>query len=77
MRTTHSKYFLAVALTCALVFTTTIAHATDALPSWNDGKAKQSSIGRLDKGLDEAKQKGWTVVDITKDWKRIFPFEKD
>jgi phosphoglycolate phosphatase-like HAD superfamily hydrolase len=37
---------------------------------------RQSSIGRLDKALDEAGQKGWTVVDMKKDWKRIFPLKK-
>ena len=34
------------------------------------------SIGRLDKGLDEAKARGWTVVDMKKDWKRVYPFDK-
>lgn len=34
---------------------------------------RTSSVGRLDKGLDEAKNKGWTVVDMKKDWKIIFP----
>jgi phosphoglycolate phosphatase-like HAD superfamily hydrolase len=34
----------AVAIVCALAFTTTIARAADPLPSWNDGKAKQSII---------------------------------
>ena len=33
---------------------------------------RQSAIGRLDKGLDEAGQKGWTVVDIKNDWKQVF-----
>jgi hypothetical protein len=37
---------------------------------------RQSSIGRLDKALDEAGQKDWTVVDMKKDWKRIFPLKK-
>ena len=36
---------------------------------------RKSSIGRLDKALDEAKAKGWTVVDMKRDWKRVFPFE--
>ncbi len=35
-----------------------------------------SSIGRLDNGLDEAKAKGWTIVDMKSDWKIIYPFEK-
>jgi hypothetical protein len=34
---------------------------------------RQSSIGRLDKGLDEARAKGWTVVDMKNDWKEIYP----
>jgi len=36
---------------------------------------RKSSIGRLDKGFDEAKAKGWTVVDMKKEWKVIYPFE--
>ncbi len=36
---------------------------------------RQSPIGRLDKALDEALTRGWTVVDMKRDWKRIFPFE--
>jgi len=26
-------------------------------------------------GLDEAKAKGWTVVDMKTDWRRVFAFE--
>ena len=37
---------------------------------------RKSPIGELDKGRDEAKAKGWTVVDVEKDWKVIYPFEK-
>jgi hypothetical protein len=33
-------------------------------------------VGHLGKGLDEANAKGWTVVDMKKDWKVIYPFEK-
>jgi hypothetical protein len=33
-------------------------------------------VGKLDKALDEAQAKGWTVVDMKQDWKVIFPFEK-
>jgi phosphoserine phosphatase len=32
-----------------------------------------SSIGRLDKALDEAASRGWIVVDMRNDWKTIFP----
>ena len=49
-------------------------HHDDATREW--AYDRQSSIGRLDKGLDEAKVKGWTVVSMKDDWKRIFPFEK-
>jgi hypothetical protein len=46
-------------------------HHTDAEREW--AYDRQSKIGRLDKGLDEARDRGWTVVDMQKDWKRIFP----
>jgi phosphoserine phosphatase len=49
-------------------------HHTDAVREW--AYDRTSSLGRFDKGLDEAKAKGWTVVDMKKDWKRVFPFEK-
>src|SRR5262245_21764415 len=47
-------------------------HHTDAEREW--AYDRQSHIGRLDKGLDEAKARGWTVVDMKRDWKRIFGF---
>ena len=34
---------------------------------------RKSHIGQLDKGLDEAAAKGWTVVSMKDDWKTIFP----
>jgi hypothetical protein len=37
---------------------------------------RQSKIGHLDKALDEATAKGWTVVSMKNDWKRIYPFDK-
>ena len=33
---------------------------------------RKSKIGMLDKGLDEAAAKGWTVVSMKDDWKTIF-----
>lgn len=51
-----------------------IVHHTDAEREW--AYDRKSSIGRLDKALDEANKCGWTVVDIKKDWKVIYPFEK-
>ena len=38
---------------------------------------RAAGFGRLDKGLDEARASGWTVVDMKADWKRVFPFEKE
>jgi hypothetical protein len=32
---------------------------------------RDSHIGRLDRGLDEAPKREWTVVSIKKDWKTI------
>jgi hypothetical protein len=46
---------------------------TDAEREW--AYDRTSSIGRLDKGLDEAAAKGWTVVSMKDDWKTIFTFE--
>ena len=46
-------------------------HHTDGEREW--AYDRDSSIGRLDKGLDEAAAKGWTVVDMKQDWKVIYP----
>ena len=35
---------------------------------------RKSHIGQLDKALDEAGEKGWTVVDMKNDWKTVYPF---
>ena len=51
-----------------------IVHHTDAVREY--AYDRESSIGRLDKALEEAKVEGWTVVDMKKDWRYIFPFEK-
>ena len=34
---------------------------------------RKSRVGRLDKGLETAKAKGWTIVSMKNDWSRIFP----
>jgi phosphoserine phosphatase len=36
---------------------------------------RKDALAKLDKGLDEAAAKGWTVVSMKNDWKQIFPFE--
>lgn len=48
-------------------------HHTDAEREW--AYDRDSHIGRLYKGLDEAIEKGWTVIDMKNDWKIIYPFE--
>jgi hypothetical protein len=48
-------------------------HHTDAEREW--AYDRDSRIGKLSKGLDEATEKGWLVVDMKKDWKTIYPFE--
>jgi len=50
-----------------------IVHHTDAEREW--AYDRTSHIGKLDKALDEATAKGWTVVDMKRDWKRVFPFD--
>jgi hypothetical protein len=50
-------------------------HHTDEDREW--AYDRESSIGRLDKGLDEAAEKGWTVIDMKNDWNVIYPFELD
>lgn len=50
-----------------------IVHHTDADREW--AYDRQSSVGRLDGGLDEAELRGWTLVDMKRDWKLIYPSE--
>ncbi|MBA2963793.1 MULTISPECIES: HAD family hydrolase [Ramlibacter] len=49
-----------------------LVHHTDGEREWAYDRA--SSIGRLDKALDEATARRWTVVDMKRDWKRVYPF---
>ena len=46
-------------------------HHTDAEREW--AYDRDSHIGKLDKGLDQAINEGWTVIDMKKDWKVIYP----
>ncbi|MBY4947988.1 haloacid dehalogenase-like hydrolase [Cupriavidus respiraculi] len=34
---------------------------------------RQSAVGKLDKALDAARAKGWTVISMKRDWSRIYP----
>ncbi len=49
-------------------------HHTDSSREW--AYDRDSRIGRLDKGLDRAREKGWILVDMNKDWKVIYPYNK-
>lgn len=48
-----------------------VIHHTDADREW--AYDRESHIGKLDKVLDEARQRSWTVVDMKRDWKVVFP----
>jgi hypothetical protein len=37
---------------------------------------RNSKTGKLDKALDEAATKGWTVVDMKRDWNAVFPTDR-
>jgi phosphoglycolate phosphatase-like HAD superfamily hydrolase len=50
-----------------------IVHHTDGVREW--AYDRQSRVGRLDKALDEAAADGWTIVDMKRDWKKVFAFE--
>jgi phosphoglycolate phosphatase-like HAD superfamily hydrolase len=51
-----------------------IVHHTDAEREW--AYDRDSHVGRLQKALDEAPSRAWIVVDMKRDWKVVYPFEK-
>jgi phosphoglycolate phosphatase-like HAD superfamily hydrolase len=51
-----------------------IVHHTDAEREW--AYDRKSPFGRLDRALDEAPKQGWVVVDMKKDWKVVYPFQR-
>jgi hypothetical protein len=51
-----------------------LVHHTDAEREW--AYDRESPVGRLDKALDEARSRNWTIVDMKRDWRVIYPFEK-
>lgn len=50
-----------------------IVHHTDGMREY--AYDRDTSFGRLEKALDTAALNQWTVVDMKKDWKRVFAFE--
>ncbi|GGH72548.1 HAD family hydrolase [Phaeocystidibacter marisrubri] len=57
--------------TQSLPFMNLYIHHTDAEREW--AYDRESHIDGFNIGWDEAKAKGWTVVDMAKDWKQIYP----
>ncbi len=51
-----------------------IVHHTDARREW--AYDRNSHVGKLDRALDEAPARGWLVVDMKRDWKRVYPAAK-
>jgi phosphoglycolate phosphatase-like HAD superfamily hydrolase len=51
-----------------------VVHHTDAEREW--AYDRDSLVGKLSRALDEAPEHGWTVVDMKRDWKVIYPFER-
>ena len=49
-----------------------LVHHTDAEREY--AYDRKSHVGRLDKALDEANSRGWTLVSMKTDWKVVFPF---
>ena len=71
MKFPSSTNLLCAALVGALVFTTNLARAADPLPSWNDGKAKQSIVAFVEKVTKEGS------ADFVPVAERIATFDND
>jgi len=48
-----------------------ILHHSDAQREW--AYDRDSSEGRLERALDDAPAQGWTVIDMARDWRVVFP----
>ena len=46
-------------------------HHSDSEREW--AYDRDSHIGRLDRGLDEAAERGWVIVSMKNDWETIYP----
>jgi len=51
-----------------------LIHHTDAQREW--AYDRDSHIGHLARGLDEAPKRNWIVADMAKEWRVIYPFQK-
>jgi len=52
-----------------------LIHHTDSSREWEYDK--NSAVGHLDKALTEAFTRDWTIVDMKRDWKVVYPFQMD
>jgi hypothetical protein len=50
-----------------------LVHHTDAEREW--AYDRESPVGRLDRALDEARENGWTVVDMKREWRAVYPID--
>ena len=50
-----------------------LVHHTDAEREW--AYARQSLVGRLDKALEETRAMDWTIVDMKRNWRMVYPWE--
>jgi phosphoglycolate phosphatase-like HAD superfamily hydrolase len=48
-----------------------IVHHTDAAREF--AYDRESAFGKLDRGLDEAGERGWLLVDMAEDWEKVWP----
>lgn len=48
-----------------------LIHHTDADREW--AYDRESSIGRLQRALEESPARGWTIVNMKDDWKTLYP----
>lgn len=51
-----------------------LVHHTDGTREWAYDRG--SHVGHLDRALDMAPEAGWIVVDMKRDWNRIYPFNE-
>jgi phosphoglycolate phosphatase-like HAD superfamily hydrolase len=49
-----------------------IVHHTDAEREW--AYDRESHVGRLDEALEEAKENGWIVVSVKRDWRTVHAY---
>jgi phosphoserine phosphatase len=52
-----------------------IVHHDDAVREFSYDR--EAGLARLDRGLDEGPKRGWTMVSVKNDWKRVFPFDAE